>query len=379
AADAPGDAGPATEPTDGFSFAGLIGVTDPIRPGVREAVIAARDAGIQVVMVTGDHPATAAAIARDAGLSDDPLVVVGDDLEARLAGMSDAELRALVVVARATPSQKVLVVRALQRSGRIVAVTGDGVNDAPALQAADIGIAMGLGGTRSAREVSAIVLMDDNFGTIVTAIAEGRQLFANLRRSFAFLLIVHLPLVTSAALVPLLGYPLLYLPVHIVWLELLIHPAAILGFQQAAVSGLGRRADGADTRFFSRADALTIGGTGAAIAVGVIGLFVGAVARGAAPDHARALALVALVSALAMVLAALAGWRNRSAMVVAAAAIGSTLLLALTPLGGIAHLHRLGWDEFLLAAVTGALPAAGALLMRSRRRNRFIGAKDCGS
>src|SRR5947199_315316 len=143
-----------------------------------------------------------------------------------------ASLRVVDVVARAAPAQKLSLVRALQATGAVVAVTGDGVNDVPALQAADIGIAMGERGTRSAREVAAIVLLDDNFRTIVRAIGEGRQLFLNLQLSFLYLLMIHIPLVITAAFVPFAGYPLLYLPIHIVWLELLIHPTALLVFQE---------------------------------------------------------------------------------------------------------------------------------------------------
>ena len=129
-------------------------------------------------------------------------------------------------------AQKLGLVRALQADGEIVAVTGDGVNDVPALLAADVGIAMGERGTRSAREISSIVLLDDNLRSIVRAIAEGRQLFSNLQLSFQYLLMIHMPLVVTAAIIPLAGYPLLYLPVHIVWLELIIHPSALLVFQE---------------------------------------------------------------------------------------------------------------------------------------------------
>src|SRR5690606_32734188 len=132
--------------------------------------------------------------------------------------------RSADVIARCNPIQKLRVVEALKSFGEIVAVTGDGVNDVPALKAADIGIAMGVRGSRSAKEVSSIILGDDNFSTIVNAIREGRQLFSNLRLSFEYLLLFHIPFVLSAALVPLLGYPLLYLPAHVVWLELIIHP-----------------------------------------------------------------------------------------------------------------------------------------------------------
>ncbi len=156
---------------------------------------------------------------------------MAETLDGDGSGPSVEALREIDAVARATPSQKLLLVRALQRSGEIVAVTGDGVNDVPALQTADIGIAMGERGTQSAREVAAIVLLDDNFRTIVRAIAEGRQLFRNLQLAFAYLLMVHIPLVLSAAAVPLADHPLLYLPIHIVWLELIIHPTALLVFQ----------------------------------------------------------------------------------------------------------------------------------------------------
>jgi Ca2+-transporting ATPase len=145
--------------------------------------------------------------------------------------MGANELKEFDVVARAIPAQKLDLVRMLRSSGEIVAVTGDGVNDVPALQGADVGIAMGEGGTRSAREIASIVLLDDNFRTIVRAVAEGRQLFRNLKLSFSYLLMVHMPLVATAALIPFAGFPLLYLPMHVVWLELIINPTALLVFR----------------------------------------------------------------------------------------------------------------------------------------------------
>ena len=349
------DSGSQDEPDADFRFAGLIGIADPIRAGVREAVETARAAGIQVVMVTGDHPETAATIAREAGIAEQPMVVSGDDLAARLGEMDDAQLRTLSVVARASPAQKVLLVEALKRGGRIVAVTGDGVNDVPALRAADIGVAMGLRGTRSAREVSAIVLMDDNFRTIISAIAEGRQLFRNLRLSFAFLLMIHIPLVATAALIPFLGYPLLYLPIHIVWLELLIHPAAILGFQQAAGDHAGLGSDRAGASFFGRTDWVAITATGLIVTAAITLLFIYTVQGGETPEHARSMALVALTVALASILGLLTRLRGYAPAAVAGGAIASALLFTQLPaITDWVHMHPLSLSDWMTAAAIGA-------------------------
>ncbi len=190
------------EPDRDYRFDGLLAFEDPVREGVTHAIGTCRQAGIHPIMVTGDHPGTAEAIAREIGLGGgEPTVVSGDEMES-LAARDPTALLRVDVVARAVPMQKLTLVRALQGVGEIVAVTGDGVNDVPALGVADVGIAMGERGTRSAREIASIVLLDDNFRTIVEAIAEGRGLFANLRLAFEYLLMVHLPLVLSAAALP---------------------------------------------------------------------------------------------------------------------------------------------------------------------------------
>lgn len=350
------------EPKSGYRFAGLVGVADPLRDRVRESVRLATAAGIQIVMMTGDHPRTAEAIAREAGLSTDPVILSGDEVEARLREGERAFLGDLDVVARATPGQKVMLVEAMREGGRVTAVTGDGVNDVPALKAADVGIAMGLRGNQSAREVAAIVLMDDNFGTIVRAIAEGRQLFQNLTRSFAFLLMIHIPLVTTAALIPLFGYPLLYLPIHIVVLELLIHPSAILGFQQAAPSGLegvARQTEG----FFSRRQLISIGVVGLLVTLGLAGLFIGAEASGESPERARAMAVTALIVSLVTLLATLSRLRGRAPCTIAAG--GLTLAAVATSLPALAnmlHLHPLTARDWLISAAVGVFVAAPALL-----------------
>lgn len=359
------DAGawPGGEPDRGFRLAGLIAFEDPLRDGVREALDACRAAGIRVIMVTGDHPVTARAIAEGIGLREGrPGIVEGSELESRLdAGQGDA-LLGVDVVARAAPAQKLRLVRELQARGEIVAVTGDGVNDVPALQAADIGIAMGGRGTRSAREVAAIVLLDDNFRSIVRAIAEGRQLFSNLRLSFEYLLMIHLPLVVTAAAIPLAGYPLLYLPIHIVWLELLIHPTALLVFQSlpSEQQPLRHKRRLRDVRFFDRAEWLLIALTGLGITGVVLGSYVRSLGAGYEVEHARTMALVALTLANAGVTAALSRLRDRPAVWM----VGLTVVLAVTfvqvPwIAGRLHLQPLHADDWLIAVLGGL--AAGLL------------------
>ncbi len=216
-----------------FRFLGLVGLADPLRASVPAAVVECKSAGIRVIMITGDYPATALAIAQAAGIGGDK-VIDGTDL----AAMTDAELAKAVqtatVFARIQPEQKLRIVKALQASGAIVAMTGDGVNDAPSLKAADIGVAMGGRGTDVAREAAAIVLLDDDFGAIVTTVRLGRRIYDNLRKAMSFILAVHVP-IAGLALIPLaFGMPLLFGPVHIAFLEMVIDPVCSLVFEAEA-------------------------------------------------------------------------------------------------------------------------------------------------
>ncbi|MDP9964526.1 Ca2+-transporting ATPase [Variovorax paradoxus] len=212
---------------------GLLGFMDPLRDEVPGAVQACRRAGVRVVMITGDAALTARSIARQAGLVDGGAAHVMTG--AALAGMDDDALRACVrevqVFARVDPAQKLRIVRALQQSGEVVAMTGDGVNDAPALKAADIGVAMGQRGTDVAREAASLVLTDDNFASLVDAVRAGRRIFTNLRKALGYLFAVHVPIVGVALIPVVLGGPVLLLPLHVVLLELLIDPACSLVFE----------------------------------------------------------------------------------------------------------------------------------------------------
>ena len=213
-----------------YRYLGLVGLADPLRASVPAAVAQCKSAGIRVIMITGDYPATALAIAQDAGIGGDT-VIDG----AALAAMSDAALvtalQTASVFARILPEQKLRIVKALQAKGAIVAMTGDGVNDAPSLKAADIGVAMGGRGTDVAREAAAIVLLDDDFGTIVATVRLGRRIYDNLRKAMSFILAVHVP-IAGLALIPLaFGMPLLFGPVHIAFLEMVIDPVCSLVFE----------------------------------------------------------------------------------------------------------------------------------------------------
>ncbi len=363
------------EPAAGFSLAGLLAFEDPVREGVAEAVHTCREAGIHAIMVTGDHPLTARAVAREIGLGGEvPRVVTGDEME-RLAVLGELErLQGIDVIARATPSQKLTLVRGLQGAGEIVAVTGDGVNDVPALQAADVGIAMGERGTRSAREVAAIVLLDDNFRTIIRAIGEGRQLFSNLRTSFQYLLIIHAPFVVSALAIPLLGYPLLYLPVHIIWVEMIIHPAALLVFQELPAGPLQRLTAPQRATLFRGRDWLVIALVGGIIAVAVILAYVRSASEPAGVEHGRAAALATLALASGFLTAALSRLRTRAAWLVSGATVVSAIILVQTPLLARAlHLEPLHQGDWALAIGSALLALLPLMLLITGRRRRIPG------
>jgi Ca2+-transporting ATPase len=358
------------EPDQGFTCIGLLAFEDRLREGVAEAVAACKAVGIRVVVVTGDHPATARAIGTEIGLGGGrPLVTKAAELLGAETGAAAAapDLARVDVIARAAPEDKLLLVQALQRRGEIVAVTGDGINDVPALQAADIGIAMGERGTQSAREIAAIVLLDDNFRTITRAIAEGRQLFDNLTLSFTYLICFHIALVGTAALIPLLGFPLLYLPIHIIWLELIIHPTALLVFQQPSADGIPYRRKGAAAAFFDRRTGWRLLTVGAVVAGLVLTLFILGLTQLADVGAARALALTALIGAGAAMTLALRPRPGRIGWSVILGSLASAVILVQVPsLAEWMHLTPLPAPLWIGTAFVGM--AGGALTLFCRPR-----------
>lgn len=213
-----------------FRFVGFIGMEDPVRPGVPEAVQECHSAGIRVVMITGDYPGTAQAIGRQIGLPSER-VVTGPELEKLTAQELQSQVQNVCIFSRVVPEQKLRLVRALEATGEVVAMTGDGVNDAPALKAADIGIAMGGRGTDVAREAASLVLLDDDFSSIVKAVRLGRRIYDNLKKAMAYILAIHIPIAGMSLIPVLLDWPLIFFPVQVVFLELIIDPACSIAFE----------------------------------------------------------------------------------------------------------------------------------------------------
>ena len=281
-----------------FEWLGLVGLTDPLRPDIRDAVAQCHSAGIRVIMITGDYPATARVIAAQAGLPASD-VLTGDELAQLGDDALRERLRHTHICARITPAQKLRLVQALQASGEVVAMTGDGVNDAPALHAAHVGIAMGQRGTDVAREASSLVLVDDRFSAIVRGIRTGRRIFDNLGLSMRYIFAIHIP-IALLALWPLLGGPALLLPLHLALLELVVDPACAIAYEHEAEAANVMQRPPRDTRrpLFGLRDVVQAGlqGLGLAATIG-LALWWGTQAMHWAVDSeaVRSLALLTLV------------------------------------------------------------------------------------
>ncbi len=290
---------PAVQHDFDFKFVGLVGLGDPVRPAVSDALKECYDAGIRVVMITGDYPGTAQHIARQIGLTPMDEVITGQELDQ----MNDDELRQRIrtvnIFARVMPEQKLRLVNALKADGEIVAMTGDGVNDAPALKAAHIGIAMGGRGTDVAREAAALVLLDDDFSSIVQAIKLGRRIFDNLKKAMAYILAIHLPIAGMSLVPVMLDWPLILMPFHIAFLHMIIDPACsiVLEAEPAEANVMHRPPRDPKEPVFDRRTVILSLLQGASVLLIVLGVFVIALYRGQGEKDARALSFTTLIIA----------------------------------------------------------------------------------
>jgi Ca2+-transporting ATPase len=370
----PREAGEA-QPVQTATLLGLIGVADPPRATASAIVSACGDAGVDVVMVTGDHPATARAIARDIGiLSRRPSVVLGDDVEREAAGVDET----VGVYARVRPEQKVAIVERLQASGHVVAVTGDGVNDAPALRAADIGVAMGRGGTEVARQAADLVLADDNLHTILVAMEEGRRILANIRRFLRYALSGGLAEVVVLVVAPFLGIAIPLLPAQILWINLLTHgvPGVAFGAEPGDPAAMRARP--------SSPDESVLGGLTRQIAVGgaliaAVTVTAGVIAdRTGHPVQSSIFAVLSLAQlGLALAIRTPRRPHQRGAGALEAAVALSVLLqvaaIYAPPMQAFLHTSPLSLSAALMCVALAVIPA---VIVRATSVASVIGAEE---
>ncbi len=282
-----------------FVFTGLVGFEDPVRPEVPQAIRECYAAGIKVIMITGDYPATAKAIAGEIGIQNHEEIITGTELKQMSMEELASRIKLTNVFARIVPEQKLQIIRALKANGEVVAMTGDGVNDAPALKAADIGVAMGLKGTDVAREASSLVLLDDNFASIVHAIRTGRKIYDNLQKAMSYIMAIHIPiigLVLLPAFFPAL--PILLMPLHIVFMELIIDPVCSVAFEseQEEKAVMSRPPRKSDERFFGWNKIVYSLFQGLILLAIVLSVYFLSLNEGHNPEEVRAIAFSALIT-----------------------------------------------------------------------------------
>ena len=351
-----------------FQFVGLLGFVDPVRATVPGAVSEAYAAGMRVIMITGDYPGTATHVARQCGIRDPENYICGPELE-RLDHLQLRErIKTTNVFARVVPEQKLAIVNALKANGEIVAMTGDGVNDAPALKAANIGIAMGERGTDVAREASALVLLNDDFSSIVHAVRLGRRIYDNLKKAMAFIFSVHVPIAGMALLPVLFGLPIVLLPAHIAFLELVIDPACSTVFEAVAEEKdvMKRPPRSLRDPLFSKKTVLLSFLQGASALAAVLGVFLLALFLKKGEMEARTLAFATLVFANLTLIVTNLSWtrgfisiigeRNIALWSVAAVtlpALGAVIFIP--PLRAVFHFSVLSPLELVLTLASGML------------------------
>jgi Ca2+-transporting ATPase len=364
-----------------FKFEGLVGFVDPLRADVPAALAEARAAGVAVLMITGDHPATALAAARAAGLDTSGGLLLGPEVASLPFTELCERLRTVRVCARIIPAQKLRIVEALKADGEVVAMTGDGVNDAPALEAAHIGIAMGKKGTDVAREAADLVLLDDSFASIVGGVRLGRRIFTNLRRALVYITAIHIPIAGLALLPILFGLPQMLFPVHVMLMELAIDPICALVFEgePSDAQAMTRPPRRPDEALFGLPQIALALAQGVTILAAVLWIYLWGLARDPEPA-ARGAAFAALVLAnlvLALTDAASSGRLfapHRRTFWTIAVAIAALMTAVLT-VPGLAGIFRVARpDTALLLAALGAAALSGGWMAAVARLRAGFGA-----
>ncbi|MGB9928144.1 MAG: cation-translocating P-type ATPase [Methanosarcina sp.] len=365
-----------------FEFVGLLGFVDPVRPGVAEAVKECYNAGIKVIMITGDYPGTAQHIAKQIGLRNSDNYITGPELskmgEAELA----EEIKNTNIFARVVPEQKLVVVNALKRNGEIVAMTGDGVNDAPALKSAHIGIAMGERGTDVARESASIVLLNDDFFSIVAAVRLGRRIFDNLKKAINYIFSVHIPIAGLAVFPILFNLPLILLPAHIAFLELIIDPACSTVFEAEPEEKniMNKPPRNLQERMFGIKSLTLSLVQGLSMLVGVTAIYIYALDTGKGTIEARTLTFATLVIANLTLIAANLSWsqsmlktlksENKALRYVLVGALSGLFLVLYVPaLREIFRFSVLHFNDLLIVFFVGTLSIAWLRLLKNKIHN----------
>jgi Ca2+-transporting ATPase len=368
-----------------YEFLGLVGYRDPVKSGAQSAVGVCNTAGLKVMMITGDYPTTASSVAREIGLENADDVLTG----AELTQMDDESLRQKLkhvrVLARMVPEHKLRVVEVLKSLGEVVAMTGDGVNDAPALKAAHIGVAMGERGTDVAREAADLVLLDDDFKSIVDAIRLGRRIYSNIEKAVTYIIAIHVPII-GLSLAPLIfGTPSILWPVHIAFLELIIDPVCSIAFEAESEEPtlMSRNPRPRSEKLFNARTLFSGLFEGAAILAAVYAAYVFVGARGEGPEHARAVAFTTLVFANLCLILMLRSktepiWvslRRKNPTLVwifSAIALISAAVLYIPKLAQIFRFSPPHWDDLLLCTVVAAGSMIGFEVLKSLRWRRQV-------
>ena len=367
-----------------FEFIGLLGFVDPVRPSVSQSIKECYKAGIRVIMITGDYPGTAQHIARQIGLKNPDKYITGPEL----ANMDQQELSEKIKVtnifARVVPEQKLTIVNALKQNGEVVAMTGDGVNDAPALKSAHIGIAMGERGTDVARESASIVLLNDDFFSIVAAVRLGRRIFDNLKKAIGYIFSVHMPIAGLALFPILFNLPLVLLPAHIAFLELIIDPACSTVFEAEPEEKniMNRSPRNLQERMFGRKNLALSLVQGISMLAGVIAVFLYALYIGKGEVDARTLTFATLVIANLTLIVANLSWsqsliktlssENKALRYVLVGALSGLFLVLYVPaLRSMFRFSLLHGDDLLIVFLVGTLSIAWLRLLKSQINNNI--------